>query len=202
MYLLTLDDIAEHHGTDKSCIDHNYCPIYEKTFGHLRHHPVMLIELGVWQGASLKTWADYFIHPDRIIIGIDHNPDCWQSDRSGVYTYICDQTDTDIPAAKMQPDIIIDDASHISAKTIASFQAWFPLLKPGGHYIVEDIVTSYYYREDLASPHLSAMNYFKSLADCVNKYDVNLSGTAKLLWDVASLAFHPNMVIIEKGGAQ
>jgi hypothetical protein len=35
-------------------------------------------------------------------------------------------------------DLVIDDASHIYGPTKASFQALFPLLRPGGLYLIED----------------------------------------------------------------
>jgi hypothetical protein len=33
---------------------------------------------------------------------------------------------------------VIDDASHFDAPTRASFQAIFPLMRPGGVYVIED----------------------------------------------------------------
>jgi hypothetical protein len=35
-------------------------------------------------------------------------------------------------------DLVIDDASHLYAPTKASFETLFPLLRPGGLYIIED----------------------------------------------------------------
>jgi SAM-dependent methyltransferase len=39
-------------------------------------------------------------------------------------------------------DIVIDDASHLLPETWASFETLFPLLRPGGRYIIEDWCTS------------------------------------------------------------
>lgn len=36
------------------------------------------------------------------------------------------------------PDMIIDDASHAFAATVASFETLFPRLRPGGLYLIED----------------------------------------------------------------
>ena len=35
-------------------------------------------------------------------------------------------------------DLVIDDASHFYGPTLASFETLFPLLTPGGLYIIED----------------------------------------------------------------
>jgi hypothetical protein len=190
-----LDELACKYGTDKGSTEHNYCAtVYEPLFAHLRHQPIVLVELGIWEGASLKMWSEYFTHPDRVIVGVDNvdrfDAAVWRN----TYTYIADQADADLPVAKLLPNIIIDDASHISTKTIASFQNWFPHLKPGGLYIVEDIVTSYYYPEDIEHPCNTAMEFFKRLADQVNRWGEHARD------DIASICFHPNMVIIKKAG--
>ena len=40
-------------------------------------------------------------------------------------------------------DIVIDDGSHMSHHVITSFNALFPLLRPGGLYVVEDLSCLY-----------------------------------------------------------
>ena len=41
-------------------------------------------------------------------------------------------------------DLIIDDGSHVSKDIITSFARYFPLLKSGGMYIIEDLHASYW----------------------------------------------------------
>lgn len=41
-------------------------------------------------------------------------------------------------------DIIIDDGCHIVEHQITSFKTLFPLIKPKGMYIIEDLHTSYW----------------------------------------------------------
>ena len=60
--MLTLDQIARKHGTDKCSTCHNYCRTYEQYFGPIRAWPVRLLEIGVQTGASIKTWLEYFPH--------------------------------------------------------------------------------------------------------------------------------------------
>jgi len=36
-------------------------------------------------------------------------------------------------------DVVIDDASHIYANTVNTFEALFPVVKSGGMYLIEDI---------------------------------------------------------------
>ena len=52
----TLDEIGLKYGTDKSSSHHHYLPFYETFMAPLRDAPITLLEIGVYQGASLRTW--------------------------------------------------------------------------------------------------------------------------------------------------
>lgn len=147
----TLDEIGLQYRTDKSSPYHNYLNTYEQYFDQYKNNHFTLLELGLGdknsanrEGESLFVWRDYF--PNAHIIGVDNDPaKLYNGDR--VTTFVCDQTD-DITISYhlgfAKPFIIIDDASHIQSKTIASFEALFPILQPGGYYIIEDSITSYW----------------------------------------------------------
>jgi predicted O-methyltransferase YrrM len=47
-------------------------------------------------------------------------------------------------------DVVIDDASHQYAPTLASFEVLFPRLRPGGLIIIEDWGADYFYAEAIA----------------------------------------------------
>ena len=47
-------------------------------------------------------------------------------------------------------DIVVDDASHHYEPTLASFQALFPVLRPGGLYVIEDWRSDHRFRDALA----------------------------------------------------
>jgi hypothetical protein len=51
----TLDVIGLKHGTDKASSGHNYLEFYESFFAPLRENQLTVLEIGVYQGASLKT---------------------------------------------------------------------------------------------------------------------------------------------------
>jgi hypothetical protein len=137
---MTLEEIGFRHGTDKSRICHNYLPVYEQFFGPLRDEPITLLELGVQNGYSLRTWREYFT--SATIVGVDIWPPIPDLGLPNTVCYKSDQTDLGLPKllARHAPfDIIIDDASHLSINTIASFELLWPLVKPGGIYIIEDL---------------------------------------------------------------
>ena len=122
---------------------------YEEAFSPFVDQDVVLLELGVHRGGSLKLWRDYFIRGR--IIGLDTER-CQIDDPTGrIRVYHGSQDDIallDRLARTEAPngfDIIIDDASHVGHLTRTSFWHLFThQLKPGGYYAIEDWETGYW----------------------------------------------------------
>ncbi len=105
-----------------------------------REKPINLIELGVYNGASLNVWLKYFERAK--IIGVDIDPRCGRHSRGRVQVRIGSQDDAEFlrsVAADWPPTIVIDDGSHQAAHVIKSFKTLFPCLAPGGVYAIEDL---------------------------------------------------------------
>lgn len=143
--MLTLDEIGLRHNTDKSSAGHNYLKHYDMMFSHLRHQEINLLELGVWEGASLKTWAEYF-HNSPLILGADIE-DKQQYETHQISTIIVNTMNRDslqtIVNSPIKFDIILDDAGHESEAQILAFNELFPVLKSGGMYVIEDTLCAF-----------------------------------------------------------
>ncbi len=168
-----LEKIAIKNGTDKSSDIHNYCEKYYKYLPFQRYDKMNILEIGVLNGNSIKTWREYFYQSK--IIGIDINPDCKQYDDrdNNIHIQIGSQDDhvflNDIMREYGPFNFILDDGSHMNEHVIYSFEHLFQSVKSGGVYAIEDIGTSYWkeYGGGLKEPQTS-MEYFKNLADDVN----------------------------------
>ena len=117
---------------------HRYIDSYEVLFSPLKDEPVVLLEIGVSRGHSLKMWREYF--EKAIIIGIDIQLPTL--DLCGCEFHLCNQTNTKRLHAILNGrklDIVIDDGSHKLEDQILSFQCLFPIVNTGGLYIIEDI---------------------------------------------------------------
>jgi predicted O-methyltransferase YrrM len=125
--------------------------LYERLL-HEFERPRM-VELGVAYGGSL-AWFALCARPTRLV-GIEHKADrnvnldrFIQSRNLGAVVrphYGVDQADGDrlreILTAEFRGepiDLVVDDASHRYAATLASFETLFPLTRPGGLYVIED----------------------------------------------------------------
>lgn len=130
----------------------HYFPVYETVFGPSRSSPMRVLEIGVWQGASLKLWKRYFEHPGTIIVGVDVLPECkrFDSPADGIHVRIGSQADAVFLNGVVEEfgpfDLIIDDGSHHSSHIIASFNYLFSEgLKDTGIYFVEDLHANYWH---------------------------------------------------------
>ncbi len=115
--------------------------------------PRRMLEIGIWDGGSTAFWYQH-LQPERLVaIDLQDRDDSayfrryvtanglegrvltrWrtdQADRAALQEIV----ERDLGGAL---DLVIDDGSHLDRPTRASFEALFPLLPPGGLYIIED----------------------------------------------------------------
>jgi hypothetical protein len=98
-------------------------------------------EIGVESGASLVLWQHLF-PSSPAIVGVDRR-DAETTWPEGTCKVVCGQDDPRLPAlvSGFCPGgfhLVVDDASHIGHLTLATFALLWPLVKPGGYYVVED----------------------------------------------------------------
>jgi len=149
------DLAARLYGTDAARKPTHYLIEYDRLFQEMRERPISLLELGVYRGASMQLWKEYF--PKATVVGLDANakPDSFPSE--GRFHFVQggqdDPKSLDEAAAAGGPfDIIIDDASHLGCHTGRSFAYLFPrALKPGGIYVIEDICAAFLPEYEAAS---------------------------------------------------
>ncbi len=139
--LPSLDLIGIAEGTNKHSLHLDYLRQYQRMFSRFRHEPIDLMEIGVFNGASLCTWRRFFTRAR--IIGVDINPRCARHAGDNVVVEIGSQEDPEFCSYlcwSTCPTIIIDDGSHLAFDVEFTFERLFPALQPGGCYAIEDII--------------------------------------------------------------
>ena len=141
---MNLDELGRKHGTDKASSLHNYLAVYEEVLEPYRAKADLLVlEIGVRDGASVRVWQDYF--PAAQIVGIDILESCRAHADSRITIEIGDQSDHAFLRTigdKYRPDVVLDDGSHLWSHQIDTFRMLFPHIKQGGVFICEDLHTS------------------------------------------------------------
>jgi predicted O-methyltransferase YrrM len=127
---------------------------YDQFFSSRRDfRPRNIFEIGIWDGGSTAYWFEYF-KPQKIV-AIDRMD---REDSEYFRTYVeshglsdrvktywgVDQKDSvrlpEIVGDEFDEplDLVIDDGSHMLEETKSSFEMLYPLLRPGGLYVIED----------------------------------------------------------------
>ncbi len=159
-----LNQIFDKNGSDKGHNCHHYGRVYGFLLQRLRDKQVKILEIGVYNGASLRSWADYF--RNATIVGVDIKCD-FKPTSERINIEIGDSSDITFLSNLIKKhgafDIIIDDGSHRSSDQQIAFKALWPYLNSGGVYVVEDLEVSYHpnwQHED----YIQTMEYFKAKA--------------------------------------
>jgi predicted O-methyltransferase YrrM len=189
---------------------YDYLKRYDQFLRDKRHSATRVLEVGVDKGLSLKMWAQYFKNAE--IIGVDREQNCldYQDERTKVI--ICNSSSPQIldrlkEIKATEFDVVIDDGSHWYWDQVDTFKHLFPLLKPGGLYVVEDVGFP-----DHPLRH-KAFDAFKELVAGINYYPegfpLTLSANPKVFqfpdvenyWikNVVGVSFYRSLIFIEKG---
>lgn len=157
----------------------HYFPIYQAALGRTER----MLEIGVDRGGSLQMWRKFL--PDATIVGVDISAKAAQFDdpERDVHVRIGDQTDTRFLRSVLDEfgtfDTILDDGGHSPRQMITSFQHLFPVLMPGGVYIVEDVCANYWtmYRDQRES----FIDFVKWLMDAMHAPYMEISSVYQMM---------------------
>jgi SAM-dependent methyltransferase len=146
--------IMQKYNSDKSTI-HNYTKVYDALFSPIKGTAENVLEIGIGTnntdvpssmgingtpGASLRGWREFF---DKAHIwGCDVDKRIlFEEDR--ISTFFLDQLQEDVEGYLPKDilfDVIIDDGLHDHAVNFFVLRKLFKRLKPGGYYIIEDLL--------------------------------------------------------------
>ena len=206
---------------DKGSNWHNYTKIYSLYFAPIKNEPLRLLEIGIYKGASVILWENYFPNAELHFIDITLANSKYSSKRS--HYHLADQSNSQqllnvVSNINGKFDIIIDDGGHTMQQQIVSFTTLFPSLKSGGMYIIEDLHTSYWsnyggdgsIQNPKAGPS-TAIQFFKNLIDDVNfvgartqkaNHDLDLSSIQNELSlyrkEILGIHFYDSLCIVIK----
>jgi hypothetical protein len=140
----TLEEISSQYRSDKGAVYHNYLSIYEKYFEQYRDSLENFLEIGLWEGESIRMWREYFTSGN--LVGADIL-DLTHVALPNTQIHICDQSDRgqleDLASKTFSSyDIIIDDGGHMMHQQQITLATMFKYLKPGGVFVIEDLHTS------------------------------------------------------------
>ena len=143
----SLEELAYTYRTDKSHDDHKYSDLFASLFDPIRESVLNVTEIGVSAGQSMLMWHDYFTH--ATIHGVDIV--IYASVRKAMASlpraklYKLGSTNTikleRLGLAPASMDVILDDGDHYPLSQMHTLTLWWPFVRVGGYYIIEDVAT-------------------------------------------------------------
>jgi hypothetical protein len=131
---LFFDTVAK-YDTDKAF----YSPGYNDVFFNVREDIKLLFEIGVNRGGSVRMFREYF--PNALIVGLEIDKKCYFTGEDRIVIEIGDATKREFAEQVLNtygnPDIVIDDGSHLSTDMKTSFELFYPHTKFS--YVIEDL---------------------------------------------------------------
>ncbi len=148
----SLIELADHYDTDKNRVfyeRHFYSRIYDRLLSPQRLSMQWLMEIGLKIGVptkqktpSAELWLEYF--PFVKVVGVDAD-DYTDLNHDRFRAFVCDQHEerqlnrVASSLGSEQFDVIIDDGNHRWYDQQLTLRKFFPLLKRGGWYFIEDL---------------------------------------------------------------
>jgi hypothetical protein len=149
-------NFGRHDKVDRGTYMHNYHRVYGKLLGPDRYKIRNVLEVGIWTGLGLLTWANYF--PNSQVEGVDKLFQ-WETkikrlfEQDGSYRINLNWADTTneevlrlhFPPKKYDTyfDVIFDDGNHFASGQMATLINCWQYLKPGGWYFIEDLTEKF-----------------------------------------------------------
>jgi 23S rRNA U2552 (ribose-2'-O)-methylase RlmE/FtsJ len=161
--------IGYQYGTDKSpLIKHPYTPVYYDLLKRRINSVKKVLELGVWCGASLRMWRDFF--PNAQIYGIDVLQECKLVKGERIKVFVGDSRDERfvkniiLNAIGTDVDLFVDDGSHWPNYQALTCKIFKPLL-PKALYLIEDVRYPDKLREKLPEYKIEELPLVKKYRD-------------------------------------
>ena len=144
-----LTKLAIKYGTDKW--GKHYTPYYYNLYRNKskRRNVRKVLEIGVGEGAGLRTFRDFF--PNAVIYGAEIADDrIFEEDRIKVYK--CDQSKAVDLIRLLQKtgrdiDLVVEDGSHKPFDQVVTCLEILPDLERGTTYVIEDVADIRVFKE-------------------------------------------------------
>ena len=143
---MSLEEIADNTRTDKNTV-HSYLPLYQTLLIGKKESAKNVLELGIWNGGSIKMWNDFFSNAVVHALDIRSADLVWDEIKNkerivlytGVDAYSPEFVQTNFVEKNVKMDFLLDDGPHSLTSMISFVKLYLPLMADDGIFIIEDV---------------------------------------------------------------
>ena len=143
---MSLEEIADHSRTDKNTL-HSYLPLYQQLLISKKTTAKNVLEIGIFNGGSIKLWNDFFTHANVYAIDIMGEKDVWEGIKHKNNIILYTSTDaynndffvTQFVRKNIRFDFMIDDGPHTLESMKDFLKLYLQVMADDGILIIEDV---------------------------------------------------------------
>ena len=175
--------------------------MYARHLARLRGSLVQMLEIGLGTGAAqIAMWRSFFRELNYTALEINGTVAAAVPTGSAQSRVLVgDVGDSSFRSAVAEQlsalDFVLDDGSHRSADMVAAFEEFFPLVRPGGVYVVEDTMVDPAF---LLFVHNLTVEMNSFSARRYGNFGWNCDDASVLAGKLGSIAFYDGILVVEK----
>lgn len=143
---LSLSNIVDDARTDKNTV-HSYLELYESLLFHKKETAKHVLEVGIYQGGSIKLWHDYFVNATVYGLDIMHFNNVYSKIKNNDRIVLHTSTDAyneetfrnNFLNKNIKCDFMLDDGPHTLESMIKFIKLYSQIMTDDGILIIEDV---------------------------------------------------------------
>ena len=143
---MSLEEIVDNSRTDKNTI-HSYLPLYQQLLISKKETAKNVLEVGIYNGGSIKLWSDFFINANVYgldIMNINNVSEHIKNKEKIILHTSCDAYNKDFFIThflnkNIKCDFMLDDGPHTLESMIQFIQLYSQIMTDDGILIIEDV---------------------------------------------------------------
>jgi hypothetical protein len=141
-----LEKLIDNSRTDKNTI-HSYLPLYEKLLVNKRETAKNVLEVGIYNGGSIKLWNDFFINATVYGLDIMDINNVWGGIKNNEKIILHTSSDAynadffmdNFLNKNIKCDFILDDGPHTLESMTQFIKLYSQIMTDDGILIIEDV---------------------------------------------------------------
>ena len=143
---MSLEKLVDNSRTDKNTT-HSYLPLYQKLLISKRETAQNVLEVGIYNGGSIKLWDDFFINANVHGLDIMSFNNIWEGIKKKEKIKLYTSTDayndeffkTNFLIKNIKCDFMLDDGPHTLESMKQFIKLYSQIMTEDGILIIEDV---------------------------------------------------------------
>ena len=143
---MSLEELVDNMTTDKNTT-HSYLPLYQKLLISKKETAKNVLEVGIYNGGSIKLWSDFFTNANIYGLDIMNINDVWECIKNNDKIILHTSTDaynndffiTHFLNKNIRFDFMLDDGPHTIESMKQFIKLYSQIMTDDGILIIEDV---------------------------------------------------------------